>query len=67
MTTLKTKDIRKMDKGEREKKLEELKFEMVKARASKTGASKAREIRKIVARILTLNNQDKNAEVVQNK
>jgi len=82
MTTLKTKDIRKMDKEERKKKLDEMKFELVKANASKSGASKAKTIRRIIARILTLNNQDgkqevsrsfikderdKNAEVVKNK
>jgi ribosomal protein L29 len=82
MTTLKTKDIRKMDKDERKKKIEEMKFELVKARASKSGTSKAKQIKRIIARIMTLNNQDgkqevsrsfvkaerdKHAEVVQNK
>jgi ribosomal protein L29 len=67
MTTLKSKDIRKMNQEERNKKIEEMKFELVKARAnaSKAGTSKAKEIKKVIARILTLNNQ--HAEVVQNK
>ncbi len=84
MTTLKIKDVQKMNKEERMKKIEEMKFELVKARAntSKSGNSKAREIKKIIARILTFNNQDgkqkvshssirderdKNAEVVEHK
>ncbi len=60
MTTLKTKDIRKMNKEERNKKMEEMKFELVKskAHASKTGTSKTNEIKKIIARIFTLNNQE---------
>ena len=59
MATLKAKDIRKMGKEEREKKLEELKTELMKSRisASKTGSSKIKEIRKIIARILTINKQ----------
>jgi len=58
MTTLKAKIIRGMSRGDRIKKMEELKFELVKARASaaKSGTSKAKDIKKIIARILTLNN-----------
>ena len=58
MATLKFKDIKKMSKEDRMKKMEELKFELVKAKASaaKAGTSKARDIKKIIARILTLNN-----------
>jgi ribosomal protein L29 len=60
MTTLKAKEIKKMPQEDRMKKIEELKFELVKARAnaSKSGTSKAKEIKKIIARILTLNNQE---------
>jgi ribosomal protein L29 len=60
MATLKAKEIKKMNKEDRAKKIEELKFELVKARAnaSKSGTSKAREIKKIIARILTFNNQE---------
>jgi len=55
MPALKAKEIQKMNKSERERKLKELKIELVKARASKTGNSKIREIKKIIARILTIN------------
>lgn len=84
MTTLKMKDVQKMGKEERMKKIEEMKFELVKAKAnaSKSGNSRAKEIKKIIARILTFNNQDgkqkvshssikderdKHAEVVEHK
>jgi ribosomal protein L29 len=57
MATLKAKEIREMKKEDRMKKLKELKFELVKSRtsASKAGNSKTKEIKKIIARILTLN------------
>jgi len=57
MAQLKSKDIQKMSKEEKEKKLKELKLELVKSRVnvSKTGSSKVKEIKKMVARILTLN------------
>jgi len=57
MAKIKAKDIRKMGKEEKNKKLEELKMELIKARvnASKTGNSKVREIKRLVARIITLN------------
>ena len=63
MATMKIKDIKKMSKDERAKKIEELKFELVKAKASaaKSGTSKAGEIKKIIARILTLNNLENKA------
>ena len=68
MATLKAKDIKKMNKDERNKKIEEMKFELVKAKAnaSKTGTSKAKEIKKIIARIFTLNNlEDKASKQVE--
>ena len=54
---MKAKDIQKMSKGEREKKIKELKLELIKSKisASKAGSSKIREIKKIIARLLTLN------------
>ena len=54
MATLKSKEISKMSKEEREKKLRELKLELVKSRAnaSKKG-SKIREIKKMIARLLS--------------
>ena len=68
MAKLKTKEIKKMNEGERMKKIEELKLELVKAKVSavKSGSSKAKEIKKIIARILTFNNQ-KNKSGVDNK
>ena len=56
MANIKAKDILKMSKEERKKKLEELGIELVKARvnASKTGSSKVREIKRLIARLLTI-------------
>ena len=56
MANIKAKDILKMSKEERKKKLEELGIELVRARvnASKTGSSKVREIKRLIARILTI-------------
>jgi ribosomal protein L29 len=56
MASLKSRDLRRMSKDEREKKLEELELELIKskANASKGGSSKIKEIKKIIARILTL-------------
>ena len=51
---MKSKDIRNMNKSEREKKLKELKMELIKSRTSKNN-SKGKEIKKIIARIITLN------------
>jgi len=68
MATLKTKDIQKMNSDERTKKIEEMKFELVKAKASPTkSGSKAKNIRKIIAKILTINNQEKNSKEVEHK
>lgn len=57
MTTIKFKEIKGMNREERERKLKDLKFELIKSRvsASKSGNSKIKEIKKIIARILTLN------------
>ncbi len=57
MTTLKASDIKKMTKDERNKKMEELRMELLKARvnASKTGNSKVKEIKRLMARIITIN------------
>ena len=72
MATLKFKDIKKMSKEEREGKLKELKLELVKSRinASKNKGSRTRDIKKIIARILTLNNQkheDQKSSAPKNK
>jgi len=66
MATLKAKEIMKMSDGDREKKLKEFKLELVKAKgnASKSGNSRAKEIRKIIARIHTINKaENKSAEL----
>ncbi len=56
MANLKGKDIKEMGKEGREKKLKELKMELIKSKAnSQKGSSRSKEIRKIIARILTLN------------
>ena len=58
---MKYKEIIKLNEKDREKKLKELKLELVKSKVnvSKTGSAKVKAIKKIIARILTLNNQDK--------
>jgi len=65
---MKMKDIIKMSEKERDKKLKELRLELVKAKAnaSKQGTSKVRDIRKIIARILTFNTLEKK-EVLNKK
>jgi len=57
MAKLNAKEIRKMTKDEKNKKLEELRMELLKSRvnASKTGNSKVKEIKRLMARIITLN------------
>ncbi len=70
MATLKFKDIKKMSKEELGKKMKELKLELIKSKvsASKSGSSRIKEIKKIIARILTLNNQgNKIPQEVENK
>jgi ribosomal protein L29 len=68
MTRLKSKDIQKMNESEKMKKIEELKLEMIKARVStsKAGSSKVKEIKKTIARILTLNKGIKTSKQVEN-
>jgi len=55
MAALKSKDILNMSREEREKKMRELRFELVKSRAnaSKKG-SKVKEIKKMLARMLAV-------------
>lgn len=57
MASMKFKDIKGMSNQEKEKKLKELKLELIRSRAnsSKTGNSKAKEIKKIISRILNSN------------
>lgn len=51
---MKFKELKKLTNIEREKKTKELKIELIKANYSKAGG-KARQIKKILARINTLN------------
>jgi len=54
---MKKNEIKEMTKEERNKRLKELQLELVKSKinATKTGNSKAKQIRKIIARIRTFN------------
>lgn len=62
MATLKSKDLKQMSKEERQKKIEELKLELLKSRSNvgKSGSVKIREIKKIIARLKTID-AEKNA------
>jgi len=54
---VKYKEITKMNKEDREKKLKDLKIELIKSKTktSKTGSSNTRQIKKTIAKILTFN------------
>ncbi len=53
---MKIKDIKNMSKEDREKKLKELRIELIKSKANASkGSSKTRQIKKNIARIFTLN------------
>jgi len=58
MAILRQKDLIKMSEKEREEKLKDLKFELVKSNvaANKTNA-KTKEIKRAIARILTMKSQ----------
>jgi len=58
MATMKIKDIRNMNEKDREKKLKELQIELVKSRAGNAKSKNIKEIKKIIARILTLNKNE---------
>ncbi len=55
-----------MDKKDRERKLKDLKMELIKSQidSAKKGNSKAKEIKKMIAQLLTLN---KSEEMLKNK
>lgn len=61
MSILKAKDIKKLSNQDREEKMKELKLELVKKNvaANKSSKMKAKEIKKAIARILTINTQNK--------
>lgn len=60
MAKLKVKEIKNMSKSDKEKKLKELKVELMKSKtaAEKQSGSKSKEIRKMIARILTVKNME---------
>jgi ribosomal protein L29 len=57
---MKTKELKNLSKKDREKKMKELQLELVKSKvsASKTGSSKSREIRKMIAKLITFNKSE---------
>lgn len=57
MANKKITELKNLSKEQKEKKLKDLKLELAKARSdnSKQGSSKIKEIKKTIARILTLN------------
>ncbi len=54
---MKYKEITKMSREERERKLKDLKLELIKSKtkSTNTSGSNAREIKKTIAKILTIN------------
>ena len=62
MALLRFKDIEKMPQKDRDDKMKELRFELVKAgvSANKTNA-KTKEIKRAISRLMTLNNSVKEA------
>ena len=68
MTRLKSKDIQKLNHDEKMKKIEELKFELVKSKGNaQKGSARSKEIKKTIARILTLSRENKNSKVENQK
>ena len=62
MAIIKKKELKNMGKPELEKKLKELKIELVKSKSQKIAhgtSSKIREIKRTIARILTITNKTK--------
>ena len=65
MAILRIKEIKGMTPAEREKRLEELRAELTRARALRTGGGtiespgRIREIRKTIARVLTVNGEER--------
>lgn len=60
MAILRAKEIRALDQQEREAKLMELKFSLIKANvSSQKGKSKIKELKRTIARFHTINNESK--------
>jgi len=62
MPTLKYKEIKQMSKEDREKRLKELKMELVKSSVGQGGLKK-KGIKKVIARLMTFNTQESHKEV----
>ena len=62
---MKITQLRELGNTEREKKMKELKLELAKSRAAATkgGSSRIKQIKKIMARIHTINNSEKSGEL----
>lgn len=62
MAKVKFQDIKKMTNEERNKKMQELKLELVKSKASATkkGSAKPKQIKKMIAKIYTAEKQNTN-------
>lgn len=56
---MKFKDLKQLNESDRNKKLKELKLELAKSKTGTGGKTKTKEIRKIIARILTINSSKK--------
>lgn len=59
---MKANEIKKINKKEREGKIKELKMELVKSKIKAQKGKNAKEIRRMIARILTLNKVEKNTK-----
>lgn len=64
---MKYKEIQKLNSGDREKKLKDLKMELVKEGVSKQGGNKTKQIKKIIARIHTFNNTESKSKELNTK
>jgi ribosomal protein L29 len=62
---MKYKELQKINKTDLNKKLKDLKMELVKESLAKQGGNKSKQIKKIIARINTLNASEKGG--VENK
>tara|TARA_Y100000034_G_C6641401_1_gene280376 strand:- start:329 stop:520 length:192 start_codon:yes stop_codon:yes gene_type:complete len=60
---MKFKEFAQMSQKERENKLRELKVELVKSKSASAKGLKTKEIKKMIAQILTLNKPDTKGEL----
>ena len=63
---MKSKELKSMSKNDREKRLKELRLELVKSRSANSKTN-TRDIKRIIARILTLNKSEESEEVGKHK